>query len=129
MRRFLLIISILSVVLLAGCAAQSTTSYKHIDAPKLKKWLDENKDIFLVDVHIPEQQHIKDTDAFIPFNEVKQNASKFPKDKNATVVVYCAGGHMGDTAAQYLIELGYKEVYNLDRGMADWLSKNYPLQD
>lgn len=59
---------------------------------------------------------------------IKQNAAKFPKDKNKTIVAYCAGGYMSQTAGEYLIELGYKNVYSLDRGMTDWLSAGYPLE-
>jgi len=40
-----------------------------------------NKDFFLLDVHIPEQKHIKGTDEFIPYNEIEKYKEKLPKDK------------------------------------------------
>jgi len=39
----------------------------------------QKKDVFLVDVHVPEQHHIKETDLFVPFHKIKQNLDKFPK--------------------------------------------------
>lgn len=128
MKKLVIAFSLILIIFAIGCQ-KSTPSYKHIEAKQLKQWLDNGKDIFLVDVHIPEQRHIKGTDAVIPFDQIKQNAAKFPKDKDATIVTYCAGGHMSQTASDYLIELGYKNVYSLDRGMSDWLQANYPLED
>lgn len=76
----------------------------------------ENKDFFLVDVHIPKQEHIEKTDDFIAYNEIEANLSKFPKDKNEKIVVYCRSGSMSIEASQKLIDLGYKNVYNLEGG-------------
>jgi rhodanese-related sulfurtransferase len=76
----------------------------------------ENKDFFMVDVHIPEQEHIEKTDAFIPYNEIASNLDKLPEDKNEKIVVYCRSGSMSIEASEKLIELGYKNVYNLEGG-------------
>jgi rhodanese-related sulfurtransferase len=76
----------------------------------------ENKDFFLVDVHIPEQEHIEKTDAFIAYNEVEANLDQLPQDKNEKIVVYCRSGSMSLEASQKLTDLGYKNVYNLEGG-------------
>lgn len=76
----------------------------------------ENKDFFLVDVHIPEQEHIEKTDAFIDHSKIEANLDKLPEDKNKKIVVYCRSGSMSLEASQKLIDLGYKNVYNLAGG-------------
>ena len=76
----------------------------------------ENKDFFLLDVHTPEQEHIENTDAFIPYNEIDQFLTQLPQDKSEKIVVYCRSGSMSIEASEKLIELGYKNVYNLEGG-------------
>jgi rhodanese-related sulfurtransferase len=49
----------------------------------------DKKDFFLVDTHIPEQEHIEQTDAFIPYNEIENYLEKLPKDKDSKIVLYC----------------------------------------
>jgi rhodanese-related sulfurtransferase len=78
------------------------------------------QDIFLVDVHTPEQQHIKGTDAFIPYDEIDKHVTKLPQDKSTPIYLYCAGGPMGNAAARTLYDLGFQHLYNLDGGAAAW---------
>lgn len=80
----------------------------------------QDEDIFLVNVHIPFEGNIPDTDLFIPYNEVLDNADLFPADKDQKIVVYCKVGSMGDDAAQDLISLGYTNVWNLAGGYEAW---------
>jgi rhodanese-related sulfurtransferase len=76
----------------------------------------ENKDFVLIDVHIPEQSHIAGTDKFIPFDEIENNLTKLPQNKNEKIVVYCRSGSMSRAAAYTLAEMGYSNVYDLAGG-------------
>jgi len=89
--------------------------FHNISPKELKRDL-ENKDFFLLDVHIPEQEHIEKTDAFIAYDEIENHLSQLPKDKNEKIVIYCRSGSMSLEASQKLIDLGYKNVYNLEGG-------------
>ncbi len=114
-----------------GCGGPKTEppkseGFKNISSDELHDML-ENKDFFLVDVHIPEQQHIKGTDAFIPYNEIQKYKEKLPKDKKVKIVVYCRSGRMSAIAAKELVEMGYEDVYNLEDGIAEWEKKGYPF--
>lgn len=75
-----------------------------------------NKDFFLVDVHIPEQEHIEKTDIFIAYDEIADNLASLPEDKEAKIILYCRSGSMSIEAANTLTKLGYKNVYNLEGG-------------
>lgn len=84
----------------------------------LKEALGENeKDFFLLDVHIPEQEHIPGTDAFIDYRTIKESVDQLPPDKSAKIVVYCRSGSMSRSAAQDLVDLGYSNVYDLEGGI------------
>jgi rhodanese-related sulfurtransferase len=105
--------------ILTGCMFQKPDYVKVITATELNQIM-QNEDIFLVDVHTPEQRHIKGTDLFIPYNEVEKYKDKLPKDKNTAIYLYCEGGPMGNAAARSLYELGYHNLFNLEGGANDW---------
>lgn len=102
-------------------------NYVNISASELKSYIDSDKDIYLLDVHIPEQEHISTTDAFIPFDSLDKNISELPKDKDTEIVVYCRSGNMSETASQTLIDMGYTNVKNLTGGIKAWKAEGYEL--
>ncbi|MFZ2311832.1 MAG: rhodanese-like domain-containing protein [Methylobacter sp.] len=102
-----------------GCTFQKPDYLKAITPAELNRLM-QNEDIFLVDVHTPEQQHIKGTDLFVPYNEIEKYKNKFPEDKNTAIYLYCEGGPMGNAAAKSLYELGYRNLTNLEGGAKAW---------
>ncbi|PLX24509.1 sulfurtransferase [Candidatus Parcubacteria bacterium] len=121
MKKILLFL-ILSVAL-SGCTKASDKNtetqdnsqayqYQSINVQTFDEML-QNKDFTLVDVHIPEQSHISKTDLFIPYHQIEDNLSQLPQDKEQKIVVYCRSGSMSKTASKALIDMGYKNVYNL----------------
>jgi rhodanese-related sulfurtransferase len=114
-----------------GCSSQDISyekTYKNMTVDELHSQM-ESKDFFLVDTHIPEQRHIKGTDAVISFEEMQDRLDELPKDKNAKIVLYCRSGRMSEIAAEKLVDLGYTNVYNVENGINEWNSKNYELED
>ncbi|MDP1771577.1 MAG: rhodanese-like domain-containing protein [Methylobacter sp.] len=107
------------IFIVTGCMFQKPDYVKVITATELNRIM-QNEDIFLVDVHTPEQRHIKGTDLFIPYNEIEKYKDKLPKDKNAAIYLYCEGGPMGNAAARSLYELGYPNLLNLEGGAKAW---------
>ncbi|TAK63383.1 rhodanese-like domain-containing protein [Methylobacter sp.] len=107
------------IFIVTGCAFQKPDYLKVIPATELNRVM-QNEDIFLVDVHTPEQRHIKGTDLFIPYNEIGKYKDKLPKDKNTAIYLYCESGPMGNAAAKSLYELGYRNLTNLEGGAKAW---------
>ncbi|TAK61300.1 rhodanese-like domain-containing protein [Methylobacter sp.] len=107
------------IFILNGCTFQKPDYLKVITPAELSQ-LTQREDIFLVDVHTPEQKHIKGTDLFIPYNEIEKFQDKLPKDKNTPIYVYCESGPMGNSAARSLHELGYSNLTNLEGGAKAW---------
>lgn len=98
-------------------------SYTDITPQELKLMMDE-EDVFLIDTHIPEQQHVEGTDAVIPFDQIRNNLDKLPKE-GQKIVLYCRSGSMSAEASRVLADLGYTNVYNLQGGRNAWVATGY----
>lgn len=85
----------------------------------------EKKDFFFVNVHIPYEGEIKNTDAFIPYDTIAHNLNTLPQNKNAKIVLYCRSGRMSEIAARELAQLGYAQVSHLSGGMIDWTKNGF----
>ncbi|NOZ81359.1 MAG: rhodanese-like domain-containing protein, partial [DPANN group archaeon] len=100
--------------------------YDDLSAPEFDRLI-QNKDVFLVDVHIPEQQHIPGTDALIPFNAISENLGNLPADRSTPIAVYCRSGSMSKEASAELVRLGYTNVSNLIGGLNEWKLDSLPV--
>lgn len=87
------------------------------------------EEITLINVHIPLEGNIPETDLTIPFDEVEDNLDQLPQDKDEKVVVYCRSGGMGDTASKTLVDLGYTNVWNLEGGYIAWRAVGLPFEE
>lgn len=120
--------SILALMaILAGCKFQQPDYLQMVSASELNNIL-QRQDILLIDVHTPEQRHIKGTDLFIPYNDIETYRDKLPKDKNTPIYLYCEGGPMGNAAARSLHELGYDKLYNLEGGTNAWRKAGFDFE-
>jgi sulfur-carrier protein adenylyltransferase/sulfurtransferase len=49
--------------------------------------------------------------------------------REATVVLYCAGGGRSALAARSLAEMGFEKVENLQGGFANWVNSGMPVEE
>jgi rhodanese-related sulfurtransferase len=116
--------------------------YKVVSTPELKKWLDEKKDMLIVDTmpyedsykknHIPGAMHME-----FPIPEMKSIDDKtktalvklLGTDKNRLLVFYCGFTKCtrSHNAAIWAVKLGYKNVYRLPGGVKAWKESDYQL--
>ncbi len=136
MKKQMLIFVVLTGILLASCQSKSVTgetvevtggSYQNVTPDGLNTML-KDKDFIFINVHIPFAGNIAGTDLSIPFDQIEQNLSQLPDDKDAKIVLYCRSARMSQIAAEKLVSHGYTNIWNLKGGMVDWENSGYSLE-
>jgi len=117
--------------------------YKIVTTEELKKWIDEKKNVLIIDTMPYEdsykKQHVPGAVNFVfPIPEVtsldEKTKESFLKllgpDKERPIVVYCGfvkctRSHNG---AMWAVKLGYKNVYRYPGGIKAWNEADYPVE-
>jgi len=99
----------------------SNSAVNNITPGEAKKELDRDKNIVLIDVRNEReynQKHIPNS-TLIPLNTLAEKIETEVPDKNKKIFVYCLSGGRSDSAVRKLVDMGYKNVYNLG-GIVSW---------
>lgn len=104
---------------------ESKNVYHSITSFDLKKAIQENERIHLLDVRIEDQFHMQHIEGStnIPTDQILERLDEIPKDKE--VVVICTIGQSSMNVIRYLQnELDYTNLINLDGGLYSYFSGN-----
>ncbi len=122
--------------------------YNLVTTEELKKWIDEKKDMIIIDTmpyedsykkgHVPGAKQFLFPIADMNEWDAKETAGKTKEDfmallgadKNKTIVIYCGftkctRSHNG---AAWAVKLGYTNVYRQPGGIFAWKGAGYPVE-
>ena len=110
---------------------QEKEGYGLIDTDNLKKLLDMDVAMTVVDARNPEEYqevHIKGA-INIPEKQFSDHIELLPRDKSARIVFYCNGIKCGKSkkASKKAMELGYDNLSVYAEGMPVWEEKGMPI--
>lgn len=97
-----------------------------ISPQEFKKWLDENRDITILDTRNDYEvrfgtfrgaTHLPIND----FSEFPEACEKIARDK--PIVMFCTGGIRCEKAGLHMLNAGYRDVYQLDGGILNYFAE------
>lgn len=100
--------------------------YRVVSVQDLASMLPE-KDFFMVNVHIPWEGDIPQTDLRLAYDQIEDNLALLP-GQNERILVYCYTSGMAKIAVETLLNAGYTDVWMLDGGTAIWEAEGYSLE-
>ena len=106
------------LILLTAC---TSSSYQKISAKDAKELLVSDSSVILLDVRtIAENYELRiPGSTLIPLDTLEAKAESLLANKEVKIIVYCRSGNRSKEAADILIGLGYKNVFDLG-GIIDW---------
>lgn len=95
------------------------SNFIDLSIEEAKTFLTEHKHATLLDVRTPVEcaAGMIEGALCIPMQSLQGREDEIPP---GPVLVYCAVGARSAAVADYLVQLGREEVYNLDGGIMDW---------
>ena len=102
----------------ASSPATVEAAFARLDPAAFADRMDD-KDAVLINVHIPYEGELENTDQFIPFDKILGD-SRLPKDKDSEILLYCRTGRMSEEAGNALHNAGYTNLAHLEGGMRGW---------
>ena len=98
-------------------------SFKTANIEHAKQML-KSKDVTVVDIRDPESFKEDHIEGAILLN--KENIKEFIEktDKTKVVLCYCYRGFSSQEASRFLLQNGFKEVYNLQGGFEAWRAES-----
>jgi len=108
----------------AQAQAQVSASYSPAQTMELIK---QKKDLVIIDVRSPQElrEGKIEGSTLIPFMDIMKGNFSIPQGR--PLLLICAVGGRSYAAMQILAHKGYKEIYNLQGGVAAWKQANLPL--
>lgn len=103
-------------------------NYHAVNAQQAKEII-ANISPLILDVRTPQefaQGYIKGA-MLLPVQNIQREYGKIADYKDKPVLIYCATGNRSTVAAKLFIDNGFKNIYNMLYGIAEWEKNGYPV--
>lgn len=117
------VLLIAGVLILSGCSSK-TSAIMNMNAKDFSA-MTQKAGVVTLDVRTPgefSQGHIQGAmNIDVESSTFDSEIAKL--DKTKTYAVYCHSGRRSGIATQTMAKMGFKHLYNLENGLADWMSQ------
>ena len=124
---YLLILLLLSV---NGFSQQKESGViLHVSPADFKTLMDSLDDEVIVDLRTPEELklgRISGANTIDFFGAVFESSIQ-PLDRNKVYLLYCAAGGRSGETAELMEKMGFKTIYNLEKGFNGWVKERMPV--
>ncbi len=105
---------------------QTQSGVPTISVEELKTLMDKKKDVYILDVREPQEWGIVHLEQakLIPLGELPQAVNQLSSADD--IVVHCKSGARSARAVQFLMEMGFRKVRNLEGGILAWSERIDP---
>ena len=99
---------------------------KPISPEEVYEIIKNDEDYLIVDVRTKEEYNSGHLEGalLLPVQELEERLGELPMDK--PIIVYCRSGNRSRTAAEILVNNGFKQIYDMG-GISDWTARGYPV--
>jgi rhodanese-related sulfurtransferase len=124
--KFLLPLMVLLLASVTVVSAQKT----QLNSPEIREVLKKNKFIVILDVRTAEEfsmGHLKGAQNI----DIRQQDAYNKLDKlnpKATFLVYCRTNHRSGLAVDYMMQKGFKTIYQMMDGFPGWAANNFAYE-
>jgi len=101
-----------------GTEAPTGEAFARLDPAAFEDRMKEESAV-VINVHIPYEGELADTDEFIPYDKIVGDP-RLPEDKDTQILLYCRSGRMSEEAGAALYKAGYTKLAHLEGGMKAW---------
>ena len=123
-----LVVRVRDEVVVFGTAVNMNKKGTALAPKELKEWYDRNEDFVILDARNDYEYKVGKFKNAIALNinnfrELPFAITKIEQLKNKKVVMYCTGGIRCEKASAFLRENGFKEVYQLEGGIINYVTQ------
>jgi len=119
--KYILVVAFFTIF---SCSLINSESINQMNSDELIEFIELN-DAVLVDVRTEDEynsgyiENSLNIDYFS--NDFSLNADKL--DKSTPIILYCRSGKRSSMSANKISKLGFKEIYNLEGGILEWIEE------
>lgn len=102
-----------------------------VNSAQANELIQKNKKIVVLDVRTPDEFELGRVKGAINIDMLQTDAtSKISKlDKTKTYLVYCRTHHRSDNAVNFMMQHGFKNIYQMVDGFNGWMANKLPEED
>lgn len=128
MKQFYMLLCLIIICPIGCDIADSKGVIKLVTVEEFKE-LDALRDVQLLDIRTPEEYKSGYIEGYRNMDYLSDTFKEEMEtlDKSKPIVIYCRSGGRSGRCATLMLEIGFKEIYDLEGGIIQWKAENNPV--